>query len=79
MIKRDPFLPIRVHLSDGMAYDIHDPMSAHVTKFELVIGINPDPSGLPQDSVYLDPHHVTRVETLTRPGFDRSSKRGDAA
>jgi hypothetical protein len=63
-LRRWPFQPLRVHLSDGSAYDIRHPEMAYVSRTELVIGISAGDSRLPARSVYCDPVHVTRIEPI---------------
>ena len=72
--KAEPFHPIRVHLSDGSAYDIHHPAYMYVSHREVVIGIDFGEDELPTRSVYCDPIHITRIEPLgaVREGADGS-------
>lgn len=34
LLNRRPFIPLRIHLSDGTAYDIHHPELLHVVRVE---------------------------------------------
>lgn len=63
-LNRQPFQPIRVYLSDGGTYDIAEPSMAGLSQMELFVGIEPDDSGVPKRSVYIDSRHVTRIEPL---------------
>ena len=63
-LDRNNFTPIRVHLSDGSNYDITVPGNAFVVRTEMMIGVEPDGSGLPTKTIYVDPQHVTRIEPL---------------
>lgn len=71
LLKQEPFVPFRIHLSDGMSYDVNGPSEAMAFKYAIAIGIDPDESGLPQRSTYVDPHHITRVEMLAPSGKRR--------
>lgn len=66
-LRRQPFQPLRVHLSDGSAYDIPEPGYAAIARTEMYIGVKPDETGLPTRSVYCDTRHVTRIEPLSTP------------
>ena len=63
-LDRQPFQPMRIHVSDGPSYDILRTSHAFVTRMELIIGIDPDTNDLPRRSIYVDPRHVTRIEPL---------------
>lgn len=64
LILRDPFQPLRIHISDGASYDVRDPSLVYVALTDVSIGIDPDESGLPRRSVYLAPNHVSRIEVI---------------
>jgi hypothetical protein len=75
-LRQQPFLPIRVFVSDGSTYDVHDPAYTYVSRREVVIGMDIGENQLPRRSAYLDPIHITRVEPLvngegTRPNGTR--------
>jgi hypothetical protein len=55
---------LRFHLTDGMAYDVSRGSAAMILDGQLVIGVDLDADGLPSRSIYVDPHHVTRIEVL---------------
>ena len=59
-----PFMPFRVHGSDGSQYDVLDPADAHVDMLYFSVGIDPDDSGTPAKSIYFSPDHVSRIEPL---------------
>ena len=63
-LRTRPFVPIRVFLSDGSAYEVRHPDMAMVTQRLLIIGIQPRRDGIPMRSVHCDPLHVTRIEPL---------------
>lgn len=65
-----PFMPFRIHVSDGMELDILHPNHAMVMSGVFAVGIDPDPDDNdPTRLLYIDPHHVARMETL-RKGRD---------
>ena len=63
-IGRVPFQPIRIILSNGMHYDILEAGIAAVTLMKMYIGVDPDDSGLPTRSIYIDSRHVSQIEPL---------------
>jgi len=68
---RRPFVPIRIHISDGSAYEVLEPEYVYLDQRELAIGIDIDDSGIPERSVYVDPVHVTRIEPLAQSNGQR--------
>ena len=68
-LRRQPFAPIRVHVSDGASYDVSHPEMMAVTTAVVFIAQPPEADGVPERSVYCDPVHITRIEPLngTRP------------
>lgn len=63
-LRRQPFLPIRIHMSDGSSYDVRHPEMALVTRREVTIALPPAEGELPERSVYCDPLHITRIEPI---------------
>ncbi len=63
-IRKHPFQPIRVYVSDGSHYDVlhHDFMI--VGRSEVVIGLASDPEDFPQQKAFIDPVHITRIEPI---------------
>jgi hypothetical protein len=64
VLKKQPFRPMRVFLSDGAYYDIRHPEMVLVGQRDLVIGLDPSSEELPERMAYCDPMHVTRIEPL---------------
>ena len=63
-LRRRPFHPLRVYLSDGSSHDVRHPEMAYVSRREVVIGVPGNSGDLPVRSVYCDPLHVTRIEPI---------------
>lgn len=70
-LRKLPFVPIRIHLSDGSSYVVHRRELMLVTRREVVIGPSPGKGDIPERSVYCDPVHVTRIEQITPNGRGR--------
>ena len=66
-VKAEPFIPFRLHVSDGTHYDVNDPADIIVDLMQIAVGIEPDDSGLPKRSMRIAPDHVSRIEPLLKP------------
>lgn len=76
--RKRPFVPLRVHVSDGSSYDVRHPEMMLVTHTVVFIARPPLADGVPERHVYCDPVHITRVEPIdgTRP--KRRQRKGGA-
>jgi len=63
-LRRQPFRPIRIYLSDGSSYEVAHPELALVTRREVVIALPEAEGELADRSVFCDPLHVTRIEPI---------------
>jgi hypothetical protein len=66
MLRRQPFLPFRLHLSNGQTFDIRHPEVALVTRMGIVIAI---PGSAATESVpdrfdIVSPLHINNIEML---------------
>ena len=60
-----PFMPFRLHLSDGSVFSVLDPSDATVDLLAVHVGVDPDnESGLFRKTVRISPNHVTRIEPM---------------
>jgi hypothetical protein len=65
-IGRTPFMPFRLHVSDGSSYDVMEPLGVYVDMLHVEVGVAHDEAtGLYRESVWIAPNHVTRIEPLT--------------
>ncbi len=73
LIRREPFEPFRVYVSDGASYDVMHPELMAVSKRIVVIIYYPNGyrNGDSERWVYCDPVHITRIEPVPK------SKRSD--
>jgi len=63
-----PFVPFRIHMSDGKTYDIQHPELLFVLRSRIIIGIPPDQNGgIPDRVEHCSLLHVVRVEELPNP------------
>jgi hypothetical protein len=63
-VRKRPFVPIRVFLSDGSRHDVRHPEFILVTQREVVIGTPSRGDQIPETTVYIDPIHITRIEPI---------------
>lgn len=66
-LRRQPFKPFRVHLSDGKSYDVLHPEMMLLTKSWVSIAIydaKPDRDAVPDRDVHISPMHITSTEDL---------------
>ena len=63
-LRKHPFAPIRIFLSDGCSYDVRHPEMAAVSRAEMVIGLEPTEDNIPDRFAYCDPVHITRIEPI---------------
>jgi hypothetical protein len=64
-LRRQPFQPFRLYLSDGTAYDVRHPELVLLGRRSLVLGL----TGRPEDTLYertvdVDLLHIVRMEHL---------------
>ena len=60
-----PFLPFRMHLSDGSHYDVRHPEMLLVSQRSLALTTFSRPDAkMPKRIVLCDPMHVTRLEQI---------------
>ena len=63
-VQHRPFVPIRLHVSDGATYDVRHPDSILVTRHSVILAMPGDANVLPERAVTIAPVHVTRLEEL---------------
>jgi hypothetical protein len=65
LLRRRPFVPIRIHITDGMTYDIRHPENVMVLRARVDIGVGGDPvTGVIDRVDFVSLLHVVRVEDL---------------
>lgn len=66
-LRRQPFQPFRVFLSDGSKHDVRHPEMAFLTRREIIIAVS-QVEGFPERTVTCDLLHVTRIEPINGKG-----------
>ncbi len=65
LLDRKPFVPMRLHFTDGTTYDIRHPEMALLTRSTVEIGLPEDQASKIADRVvYCTLLHIVRVENL---------------
>jgi len=65
LLRRQPFMPIRLFMTDGTTYDIRHPEMAFVTRSTVEVGSEKEPgSGIAEKVVYCSLVHIVRVEDV---------------
>ena len=75
--RTQPFTGMRIHILDGQAYEVLHPEMMTVTRTLVFIAQPPVKEGVPEQHVYCDPVHITRIEPINRrksPGRTRRRK-----
>ena len=76
-LRKQPFVPFRLFLSDGSSYDVRHPEMAAVSRAEVVVGLDVHNGDVPDRFAYCDPVHVVRIEPLdsTKPRRRRTKRK----
>ena len=64
-LNREPFLPIRVHLSDGRALDILNPGLCFIARLAVYVFAAKPPDALAEDVQVVSLRHIVSVETVS--------------
>jgi hypothetical protein len=63
-IRFRPFVPFRLHISDGTAYDVRHPDAIMVTRRAAYLALPGDADQIPQRALIVALVHITRLEEL---------------
>ena len=66
MLTRQPFIPFRIHVSDQVSYDVHNPRMCVIGGAVTFIGVNrrDSDSEFFDEPVIIANRHITRLEPL---------------
>ncbi len=67
LLTRQPFMPFRIVMSSGQAYEVRHPEMALLTRTDLLVGIDETKDGVPARFKICSLLHVTAVEPLESP------------
>lgn len=63
-LRQRPFIPLRIHLTDGRVHDIRHPDQVLVLRQRVDIGVSPDAEGVLDRVEHCSLLHIVRVEEL---------------
>jgi len=65
-LKATPFIPFRVHTSDGKHLDVQHPEMAMVTRWALLVGrpVADPTQDIPTRADFVSPLHIVKLEPL---------------
>ncbi len=64
-LREQPFVPLRLHMSDGSSFDIRHPENSIVTTHTVYVVTHEDPkTGVAEDVQWLSLRQLVRVEQL---------------
>jgi len=72
LLKQKPFIPLRIHMSGGVTYDIFHPDNIIVTHSRIDIGRSAEPGGVVDRVDHCSLLHVIRVEEITKKSKPKS-------
>jgi len=75
-VRKRPFVPFLVFLSDGSSHEVRHQEFILITQREVAIATPSRADEIPERSVYIDPIHITRIEPIN--GKRRHAKSGKA-
>ena len=65
LLRTRPFVPFRIHMTDGRYYDIVHPEAVFVMRSRAIIGLRPDPAtNIPDQSEQIALLHVVRTSEI---------------
>jgi hypothetical protein len=80
LLDRKPFVPIRLHFSDGTAFEIRHPEMAFLSRSTVEIGISEKEGVRIADRIiYCTLLHIVRVEDVNGQPMEMSDERRDGA
>ena len=80
LVRHRPFIPMRLHMTDGETYEIRHPEMCLVQRQRVDVGLDPDPkSGVLDRVEHLSLIHIVRVENLEAPVDPSKSNGGPGA
>jgi hypothetical protein len=65
LLRTRPFIPLRIHKTDGTTFDIRHPEQVLVFRSHIYIGLEPDPeTGVLEKGERCSLLHIVRIEEL---------------
>lgn len=64
LLRKEPFQPFRIHLSNGQSYDIRHPEFAALTRRTVFVGVSSGKDDVPDRMIECDLLHVVALEPI---------------
>jgi len=64
LMKKDPFHPFRIKMSDGSVYDVPNHDAAYVTRHYVEVGLDLDKNDIPGRVARCSILHIVNIEDL---------------
>ena len=74
LLRQRPFIPLRIHMSDGTTYDIFHPDNLLVLQSRIDIGMGADPQGVLDRVEHCSLEQLVRVEELAKKAEPKNGK-----
>ena len=79
LVRVQPFVPLKVHLTNGTSYDVYHPDQVIVLRSRLDIGVEPDrTTGVVERVDHCSLLHVARVEEIPYRAQSGSDEYGES-
>jgi len=65
LVRKQPFAPFRIHITDGTTYDVRHPDQIIVLRSRAVLAVGGD-NGVPEQLEHVSLLHVVRIEELPK-------------
>ncbi len=72
LLRAQPFVPFRIHATDGRTYDVRHPDQALVLLTRVILPV-PSEKDIPESPEHLSLSHIIRAEELPSPMTKASS------
>jgi hypothetical protein len=74
LLRKRPFVPLRIHMTDGHAYDIQHPEMMIVSRSHAMVGLQPNSkTGVVDRIEHCGLIHVVRIEEMSAASADASA------
>ena len=65
LLRKRPFVPLKIHMTDGHAYEIHHPEMMVVSRSHAMVGLQPNPTtGVVDRIEHCGLIHIVRIEEM---------------
>lgn len=63
-VRKSPFVPFRLCMSDGKAFEVRHPEMVIVTKLTVAVAVYGPRARMPETLYWCDPVHIIRIEPV---------------